>query len=389
MVAAGARLAHAQMRRSAMTVISYMTDVLFDNDASSELPFVVARHRISRPFVVTDQGVAAAGLVEKATCGLDRCPIFDATPSNPTESAVELGAAAFKAASADGIVAIGGGSVIDLAKAVALAVTHPGPLADYAAVAGGAERITAAVAPVIAVPTTSGSGSEVGRASLIVLRDRRKVAFISPHLLPRCAICDPALTASMPPSLTAGSGMDAIAHCIETLLSPRVNPPAEAIALDGLRRAVSHIERAVGVPSDTLARSEMMMAALEGGLCFQKGLGAVHALSHALCAAAPLLHHGTLNGVLLPAVLRFNETACSEKYDRIRSVLRLGAEADLADALANIHCSVGLPARLRDLGVSRGIFPNVARGAMHDLSHATNPRPASEDDYARMLEESF
>jgi 4-hydroxybutyrate dehydrogenase len=372
-----------------MTVISYMTDVLFDVDAISELPSVAARHRISRPFIVTDQGVAAAGLIEKATSGLRQCPIFDATPPNPTESAVDLAAAAFKAASADGIIAIGGGSVIDLAKAVALAATHSGPLADYAAVAGGAERITAAVAPLIAVPTTSGSGSEVGRASLLVLRDSRKVAIISPHLLPRCAICDPALTTSMPPSLTAGTGMDAIAHCIETFLSPRVNPPAEAIALDGLGRAVSHIERAVRVPSDTLARSEMMMAALEGGLCFQKGLGAVHALSHALCAEAPLLHHGTLNGVFLPAVLRFNETACLEKYDRIRSALRLGAEADLAGALAKMHRSLGLPTRLRDLGVSRGTFPNVARGAMHDLSHATNPRTASEDDYVRILEESF
>jgi 4-hydroxybutyrate dehydrogenase len=372
-----------------MTIISYMTDVLFELGAVSELPSVVAHHGIRRPLIVTDPGVAAAGLVEKATFGLGRCPIFDATPSNPTQAAVELAAAAFNAGSADGIVAVGGGSVIDLAKAVALAATHAGPLADYAAIAGGVERITAAVAPVVAVPTTSGSGSEVGRASLIVLRDRRKVAFISPHLLPRCAICDPALTASMPESLTAGSGMDAIAHCIETCLSPRVNPPAEAIALDGLERAVLHIERAVRVPSDTSARSEMMMAALEGGLCFQKGLGAVHALSHALCAVAPALHHGTLNGILLPAVLRFNEAACSRKYDRIRSALRLGAEAGPADALAELHRGLGLPARLRELGVSRDAFPTVARGAMHDLSHATNPRTASENDYLKILEESL
>ena len=372
-----------------MNIISYMTDVLFEIGAISELSSVVARHGIRRPWIVTDQGVAAAGLIEKTTSGLGRCPIFDATPSNPTQAAVELGAAAFNASSADGIVAVGGGSVIDLAKAVALAATHSGPLTDYAAIAGGEERITAAVAPVVAVPTTSGSGSEVGRASLIVLRDRRKVAIISRYLLPRCAICDPALTMSMPPSLTAGSGMDAIAHCIETFLSPRVNPPAEAIALDGLERAVSHIERAIRVSSDTFARSQMMMAALEGGLCFQKGLGAVHALSHALCADAPLLHHGTLNGILLPAVLRFNETACLQKYDRIRSALRLGAEADLADALAKMHRSLGLPARLQDLGVKRETFPNVTRGAMHDLSHATNPRTASEEEYARILEESF
>jgi len=375
---------------AAMTVISYMTDVLFDIGAIRELPLVAARHRIQRPFIITDQGVVAVGLTERATAGLGRCPIFDATPSNPTESAVELAVAAFKEARADGIIAIGGGSVIDLAKATALAATHSGVLSDYAAIANGGERITAAVVPIVAVPTTSGSGSEVGRAALIVLRDRRKVAIISAHLLPRCAICDPALTTSMPPLLTAGSGMDAIAHCIETFLSPRINPPADAIALDGLQRAVSNIERAVQVPSDMLVRSEMMMASLEGGLCFQKGLGAVHALSHALCAVeAPTLHHGTVNGILLPAVLRFNEKTCSEKYDRIRSALCLAPKQELAHTLAELQRRLGLPARLRDLGVSRQSMRNVARAAMYDLSHSTNPRTANEDDYLNILNESF
>jgi 4-hydroxybutyrate dehydrogenase len=373
-----------------MTIISYMTDVLFDTGAIRELPCLAARHQIRRPFIITDEGVAAAGLSTVATAGLGHCPIFDATPPNPTETAVELAVAAFKGASADGIIAVGGGSVIDLAKAVALAATHPGPLPDYAAIANGTERITRAVAPVVAVPTTSGSGSEVGRAALIVLRDRRKVAFISPYLLPRCAICDPALTISMPHSLTAGSGMDAIAHCIETLLSPRINPPAEAIAIDGLQRAFSNIERAIQLPSDTLARSEMMMASLEGGLCFQKGLGAVHALSHALCALdAPALHHGTVNGVLLPAVVRFNEMVCAQKYGRIRSALHLAPELDLADRLAEMQRSVGLPTRLRDLGVKHESLQHVAREAMHDLSHLTNPRSANEDDYLRILNESF
>lgn len=373
-----------------MTVISYMTDVLFDVGAVRELSSLAARHQIRQPFVVTDRGIVAAGLSETVIAGLGRCPTFDATPPNPTEAAVDLAVAAFKRAGADGIIAIGGGSVIDLAKAVALAATHSGPLSGYAAIANGAERITAAVAPIVAVPTTSGSGSEVGRAALIVLRDRRKVAFISPHLLPRCAICDPTLTLSLPPLLTAGSGMDAIAHCIETLLSPRFNPPAEAIALDGLQRAVLNIERAVQTPSDRLARSEMMMAALEGGLCFQKGLGAVHALSHALCALeAPVLHHGTINGVLLPAVLRFNEKVCVEKYGRIRSAFRLAPEVDLADWVAEVQRSVGLPTRLRDIEISRESLHNVAREAMHDLSHHTNPRTANEDDYQAILNESF
>jgi alcohol dehydrogenase class IV len=267
---------------------------------------------------------------------------------------------------------------------------HPGALPDYAAIVNGGERITNAVAPVIAIPTTSGSGSEVGRAALIVTKDRRKLAIISPHLLPRCAICDPGLTVSMPPMLTAGTGMDAIAHCIETLLSPRFNPPAEAIALDGLQRGFFNIERAVQCPSDMQARAEMMMASLEGGLCFQKGLGAVHALSHALGALeTPVLHHGTLNGILLPAIVRFNEPVCSEKYARIRSALRLANERDLADVLKQLQRRIGLPTGLGELGVDRDILPRLARAAMQDLSHATNPRTAAEQDYFSLLSESL
>jgi alcohol dehydrogenase class IV len=265
-----------------MTPISYMTDAVFGVGTVRELPGILERFRISSPFIVTDRGVVAAGLSKAVTHHIGDAPMFDETPANPTEKAVGLAISAFKAASADGIIALGGGSVIDLAKALALLATHPGSLSDYVAVANGGERITSAVAPLVAIPTTSGSGSEVGRAALIVTNERRKLALISPHLLPRCAICDPELTVSMPPSLTAGSGMDAIAHCIETLLSPRFNPPAEAIALDGLRRAFLNIDRAMQCPSDMQARSEMMMASLEGGLCFQKGLGVVHALSHAL-----------------------------------------------------------------------------------------------------------
>jgi alcohol dehydrogenase class IV len=373
-----------------MTPISYMTDVLFAAGALHELPAVLQRYRIARPFIVTDRGVVAAGLVRLVSGAIDRAPMFDDTPANPTEQAVEAAVAAFKAASADGIVALGGGSVIDLAKAVALMATHPGALPDHAVIANGGERITAAVAPVIAVPTTSGSGSEVGRASLIVTKDRRKLAFISPHLLPRCAICDPALTMSMPPMLTAGTGMDAVAHCIETLLSPRFNPPAEAIAIDGLQRGFFNIERAVAHPSDIGARAEMMMASLEGGLCFQKGLGAVHALSHALGALeTSVLHHGTLNGILLPAVLRFNESVCAEKYARIRSALGLPDRADIAEAMAVLQHRIGLPARLGELGVGRKSLPHLAAAAMRDLSHATNPRTASEDDYLQLLNDSF
>ncbi len=373
-----------------MNTISYMTDVMFAVRAVRELAPVLERHHIARPFIITDQGVISAGLIDVVSGIVGHVPMFDETPPNPTEEAVLRAISAFKTTSADGIVAFGGGSVIDLAKAMALMATHPGVLPDYAAIVNGGERITGAVAPVIAIPTTSGSGSEVGRAALIVTKERRKLAIISPHLLPRCAICDPGLTVSMTPMLTAGTGMDAIAHCLETLLSPRFNPPAEAIALDGLQRAFFNIERAVQCPSDMQARSEMMMASLEGGLCFQKGLGAAHALSHALGALeAPVLHHGTLNGILLPAVLRFNENVSSVKYAAIRSALLLTEDRDLADAFHGLQQRIGLPTGLGELGVHRDVLPRVARAAMQDLSHATNPRTATEQDYFSLLSESF
>ena len=189
---------------------------------------------------MTDQGVRAAGLVDRVTAhfgGSIPFSVFDRTPSNPTEGAVREGVQAYRAFACDGLVAIGGGSPIDLAKAVALAATHDGPLLTYAAVEGGTPRITAAVAPVIAIPTTAGTGSEVGRGAIIILDDGRKLGLLSPHLVPKSAICDPELTLGLPPLLTAATGMDAISHCIETFLSSAFNPPADGIALDGLAAA--------------------------------------------------------------------------------------------------------------------------------------------------------
>ncbi len=372
-----------------LSVIAYMTDVPFGADALRQLPQALDELQIKRPLLVTDGGLVRTGVVARTGERLVKAPIFDATPSNPTERAVVRAVEQYKEKDCDGLVALGGGSVIDLAKAVALLATHPGPLAIYAAVNGGSERITGSTAPLIAIPTTAGSGSEVGRATLIVLDDGRKRALVSRHLLPRRAICDPDLLRSLPPRLAAGCGMDAVAHCVEALLSPRFNPPADAIALDGLVRAVGAIERAVHDPDDG-ARAAMMMASLEGGLVFQKGLGAVHALSHALGALKdPVLHHGTLNGVLLPAVVRFNGEAARASCERIRVALDVPAGNGLDEYFRALQERLGLPCRLRDLGVDRSILPQIGDDATHDFSHLTNPRQASAADYLQMLTESF
>ena len=376
-----------------MGLISYLTTVRFDLGAVADIAGDLASLKIARPLIVTDAGVVAAGLVERicaAAPQLRSAPVFDAVPTNPTEEAVEAALESYRSGGCDGLVAIGGGSPIDLAKAVALLATHDGPLEGHAAILGGIPKITARVAPVIAIPTTSGTGSEVGRAALITLKDGRKLGFISPHLIPKLAICDPELTLGLPPGLTAATGMDALTHCIETFLSPRDNPPAEAIALDGLSRAVRHIERAVKNGADVDARREMMVAAMEGGLTFQKGLGAVHSLSHALGRLKELrLHHGTLNAVLLPAVLRYNEEAAGAKYDALRRAAGLDAKADIARFVEDLNGRLGLPKTLREMGVPSRVFGATAAAAVADHSTATNPRAVAEAEFKQILEEAF
>lgn len=375
-----------------MATINYLTTVQFDFGAIKLVRQECQRLAITRPLIVTDRGVVAAGLLERLTqqlAGMEFA-VFDDTPANPTERAVLAALEQYRKAGANGVIALGGGSSIDLGKGVALLATHPAPLVQYAAVEGGVARITGAVAPLVAIPTTAGTGSEVGRGSVLVLDEGRKLGFLSPHLLPKVALCDPELTFGLPPGLTAATGMDAMAHCIETFLAPAVNPPAEAIAIDGLTRAAANIERATRNGQDRDARWNMMMASMEGALAFQKGLGAVHALSHPLGALHDLkLHHGTLNAVLLPAVLRFNRPNVGDKLERIGRAMGLPAGTDIADAIAGLNARLGLPAGLKTMGVPRDVLPKIAEAAPKDHCHGTNPRPASVGDYLSLLEEAY
>jgi len=378
-----------------MAFIYYVTQIQFDFGAIQLLKQECQRVGINKPLVVTDQGVKAAGVLQKALDALEGVPyaVYDQTPSNPTEAAVRAATEIYKAQRCDGLVAVGGGSAIDCAKGVAIAATHDGPLTHYATIEGGSPRITDKVAPLIAVPTTSGTGSEVARGAIIIVDDHRKLGFHSWHLVPKTAICDPELTMGLPPKLTAATGMDAIAHCMETFMAAAFNPPADGIALDGLERGWGAIERATRDGSDREARRDLMAASMQGAMAFQKGLGCVHSLSHSLGGVDPRLHHGTLNAMFLPAVVRFNAQAPSvqkeRRLDRMAHAMGLKSGSEIPDAIRDMNARLGLASGLAALGVQRSQFDDIIKGALADHCHKTNPREASREDYVRMLEESL
>jgi 4-hydroxybutyrate dehydrogenase len=379
-----------------MSLINYITQIQFDYGAIRLLAGECERIGIRRPLIVTDAGIRAAGILDTVLAELSSATpvsVFDRTPPNPNEAAVRDAVAMYRTHECDGVIAVGGGSSIDLAKGVAVCATHDGPLQSFAVVEGGAARITSATAPVIAIPTTAGTGSEVGRGAILILDDGRKVGVISPHVVPKVAICDPELTLGLPPKLTAATGMDAIAHCLETFMAPAFNPPADGIALDGLWRAWRHIERATRDPSDRTARLNMMSASMQGALAFQKGLGCVHSLSHSLGGIDPRLHHGTLNAIFLPAVIAFNRDAPSmreeRKLDRLAQAMGLTSGDEVGPAIRSMTATLGLPLGLAELGVTRDMFSRIVAGALKDHSHKTNPVEASSDDYLAMLEASM
>jgi alcohol dehydrogenase class IV len=382
-----------------MAFIYYVTQIHLDFGTVSLLPSECARVGMKRPLVVTDAGVRAAGVLALAEAALGDLPhaVFDGTPSNPTEAGVRAATAMYKAEKCDGLVAVGGGSSIDLAKGVAIAATHEGPLKTYATIEGGSPKITERVAPLIAVPTTAGTGSEVARGAIVIVDDGRKLGFHSWHLVPKTALLDPALTLGLPKMLTAATGMDAIAHCMETFMAPAVNPPADGIALDGLARGWAHIERATRDGADRDARWNMMSASMQGAMAFQKGLGCVHSLSHSLGGVNPKLHHGTLNAVFLPAVVKFNATAeAIVKEQRLQRMAHSVGIAscdsrgtELADALRDLNARLGLPKGLAAMGVTPDLFERVIDGAIADHCHKTNPRIATREDYLEMLTASL
>jgi alcohol dehydrogenase class IV len=378
-----------------MSSFIYLTQIHIEFGALKFLADECQKHGISKPLIVTDAGIKAAGLLQKALDALPglQCAVFDATPSNPTEAAVRAATSVCHAALCNGLIALGGGSSIDCAKGVAIAATHAGPLTTYATIEGGSGRITDKALPLIAVPTTAGTGSEVARGAIVIVDDGRKLGFHSWHLMPKAAILDPELTLGLPPLMTAATGMDALAHCMETFMSSAFNPPADGIALDGLARGWSHIQAATQNGQDREARLHMMSASMQGALAFQKGLGCVHSLSHSLGGINPRLHHGTLNAVFLPAVIAFNADVpalqTERRLERMAEAMGLPVSSNpakaLGEAIRAMNQRLGLPSGLAAMGVVEAQFDEIIKGALADHSHKTNPREASVQDYRSML----
>jgi alcohol dehydrogenase class IV len=320
--------------------------------------------------------------------------VFQDVQANPAEADVLAGLEFYRNECCDGVIGLGGGSALDAAKAIRLLVTHSGRLADYDFTQGGMDRIRADLPPMVAIPTTSGTGSEAGRGTLIQLpQTGRKTIALSPHLLPSTAICDPELTRLLPPILTAGTGMDALTHCIESFLSTTFHPICDGIAIEGLRYVFRGLETAVRDGSNLEARSAMMAGALMGGISFHKGLGVVHSLSHAM-GSEGRVHHGTLNAILLPHALRFNRPAAESRMSELATRVGLGRGDDgpghLITVAELVLARLPLPRRLGQLdGLDRRRIPEYARLAMLDHCHRTNPRPCTPADMADLLDRAW
>lgn len=387
--------------RNAFQMFAFPTRILFGAGALSELGNEAKRLRIKRALLVTDRGLVQCGIANRIQeqakrAGID-CRAFDRVDPNPIEENVLEGAEQYQEENCDGVMGLGGGSPLDAAKAIRLRLTHPLPLDQYDDQAQGSERIGPNLPPMIAIPTTAGTGSEVGRSAVIILKatDRKTVIF-SPYLVPSVAIADPELTLDLPPKITAGTGLDALTHNVEAYLAIGYHPMCDAIALGGTRLAVRHLPTAVREGKNLDARSHMMMSALMGAVAFQKGLGVAHSLAHPLSSIASL-HHGTANGVLLPHVLEFNRATCEERLRDLAEAMELPA-ARLSvpeGSTAAIHRikqllkEVGIPDRLSNYGITRQMIPSLAKKAMEDACRLLNPRPCSESDMATLYEQAL
>jgi alcohol dehydrogenase class IV len=374
---------------------SYPTAIRFGAGRIAELAEACAAAGIKKPLLVTDKGLAslpitAAALDLMDAAGLGRAMFADVDP-NPTEINLAAGVAAYKAGGHDGVIAFGGGSGLDLGKAVAFMAGQTRPVWDYEDIGDWWTRAdAAAIAPIVAVPTTAGTGSEVGRASVLTnsVTHEKKIIF-HPKILPSVVISDPELTVGMPKAITAGTGMDAFAHCLEAYCSPHFHPMSAGIALEGMRLVKEYLPRAYADGTDIEARGQMMAAAAMGAVAFQKGLGAIHALSHPI-GAVHHTHHGTTNAVVMQPVLRFNRAAIEVRIEQAAAYLGIDGGFDGFYAfVGELNATLGIPANLTALGVTNPDLEALTASALQDPSTGGNPVEMTAENTRKLLEDCF
>lgn len=372
-------------------VMSFPTRMIVGPGALSQLADEVRTLGAQRALIVSDEGLVKAGVVARVQAALDEGKIghalYTSISKNPKERDVLDGVEAYLASGAALVIGLGGGAAMDVAKLIRLKVTHPLPLEDYDDTQGGSELITEPQPPMIAVPTTAGTGSEVGRAGVVSLGPKgRKVVIFAPSMLPEVALCDAELTVGLPAPITAATGIDALTHAIEAYVGQGSHPLADAIALASIARVGGYLAAAVHDGTDLRARHEMMVAASMGAIAFQKNLGACHALAHPLSSVCDL-HHGLANALMLPHVIRFNTPVVAARYDDVATAL--GAQRDCASVVTDLIEQVGLPTRLRDVGVKRRHFKPMVAQAIVDASAPGNPRELTAEHARELYEAAF
>ena len=380
---------------------AFPTKILFGAGAIGQAAEAARDLGIKRPLIVTDPGIVKCRLLERLTTPLKEAGIgwatFDRVEGNPTEASVFPGVEVYRHEHCDGVIAMGGGSAIDAGKAIRLKATHALPLEDYDDLKNGGDKITANLPPMIAIPTTAGTGSEVGRSAVITLKATgRKTVIFSPHLIPNVAIEDPELTLDLPPHITAATGMDAMTHNLEAYLAKGFHPMGDAIGLRGVQMVNRYLRTAVRDGKNLEARTQMMAASMMGAVAFQKGLGTVHSLAHPLSTVAGL-HHGLTNGILLPVVMRFNLPVVRDRLVDLAGALNVdtrGLSADEAAhaaiaAIEQLNADIGIPKRLSAAGVTTEMISVMVPKAMEDGCHLLNPRPTTAEDMEALYREAL
>ena len=387
------------MSEGDLVLWSFPTRIVAGEGAAKQCAREALQLGATRVLLVSDRGIEAAGLLGPIREALDAAGLPHASAldisSNPLEAEVLEAASIFVDFGADLVLAVGGGSVLDVAKLVRLAATHPEPLAQYDDAVGGSTKIVEPLPPMIAIPTTAGTGSEVGRSGVVTIEaTNTKTVIFAPSLLPDVAILDPVVTKTMPPFMTAATGIDALAHCVEAYSALGDHPMADAIALGGIRLCHRSLPTATKEPSDLRARADMLTAAMMGAVAFQKGLGACHSLAHPLSTEFGL-HHGLANALCLPAVLDYNRAVIPERIAEVARQLGVrDSDAntlsfECAGAVRALRKSIGLPGDLRSQGISEDDLPKLAALAYKDVCHQLNPRPCTEEDLLALYKASL